>query len=162
MKLTRNKVLIAALGVMLVGAIALSQTVGRADRMHGHGFPFRGHMLGFFADYLDLTDAQQAQMKQILEKEKPTIQPLLEQLGQGHQQLRQLEESGTFDESKVRALAAQNSQAMTELIVQKARIQSELIQVLTPDQKAKFTKFMDRRAERFHKWMNDSAQPPQS
>jgi Spy/CpxP family protein refolding chaperone len=162
MKLTRNKVLIAALGIMLVGAVALSQTAGRMHRMHGDEFGFGGHMLGFFADYLDLTDAQQAQIKQIMEKERPTLQPLFQQLGQGHQQLRQLEESGTFDEAKVRALATQQSQAMTELIVQKARIESEMIQVLTPDQKVKFTKFMDRKAERFHKWSHDWAQPPQS
>jgi hypothetical protein len=37
--------------------------------------------------------------------------------------LRTLEEA-TFDEAKVRALAAQNTQLMTELIVQKARIKN--------------------------------------
>lgn len=164
MKLTRNKVLIGVLVLLLLAAVGLSQSMGRAGRMWGHhgcGFGFSGHMLGFFADYLDLTDAQQAQIKQIMEKERPTVQPLIDQLRQAHQQLRQLEESGTFDEAKVRALAAQNSQAITELIVQKARIESEMLQVLTPEQKAKFIRFMDRRSERHHKWMSEP-QAPQS
>ena len=51
-------------------------------------------MMGFYADYLDLTDAQRAQMKDIMTKEKPTIQPLMQQLAQGHQQMRQLEAAG--------------------------------------------------------------------
>src|ERR1700758_5559973 len=132
MKFSRNQLIIAALAVVLIGAVAVSQTVAKGPHMHGGGFG--EHMLGFMTDYLDLTDAQQAQVKDILAKEKPTIQPLLDQLKQGHQDLMALETSGTFDEAKVRALAAQHTQAMTELLVQKARIHSELFQLLTPDQ----------------------------
>ena len=39
--------------------------------------------------------------------------------------------SGSFDEAKVRELAAQQTQTMTELTVQHARIASEMVQVLT-------------------------------
>jgi Spy/CpxP family protein refolding chaperone len=116
--------------------------------MH-HGGMFGEHQIQFFTDYLDLTDAQQAQAKEILAKEKPTIQPLIQQLAEGHKQIRQLEMSGNFDEGKVRNLAAQQSQTMTELIVQKARIHSELVQLLTSDQKAKLNKFMERHEQRF-------------
>lgn len=159
MKPNRTKIIVAALAVLLVAAVAVSQTVRKA-RMADHEFPFGGHMLGFFADYLDLTDAQQDQIKQILAKEKPAIQPLLEQMSQSRHELRQLSQSGSFDEAKVRALATQQSAAMTELIVQKARIHSELFQVLTPEQKAKMVKFMDRKEQRFHKWMHPA--PPDS
>ncbi len=93
----------------------------------GHEFPFGGHMLHFFSDYLDLTSAQQDQVKAIMEKEKPAIQSAMQQMGQFHSQMRALEEASTFDEAKVRALAAQQSQAMTEMIVQKARIKNELL-----------------------------------
>jgi Spy/CpxP family protein refolding chaperone len=155
MKLSRtNKILIAVAAVVLVAAVAVSQTIKRVH-MHGEGM-FSEHMLGYFADYLDLTDAQQAQVKDILAKEKPTLEPLFKQLAQGHHDLRQLEESGTFDEAKVRALAAQHAQAMTELIVQKARIHSELFQILTPEQKTKMAKMMERHEQRFMKHM----QPP--
>ena len=103
----------------------------------GGEFGFGDHMLGYFTDVLDLTQAQQDQAKAIMEKEKPVVQPLMKQLMQAHKDMSTLEDSGTFDEAKVRALAAQNTQAMTELFVQKARIHSELIQILTPDQKTK-------------------------
>jgi len=93
-------------------------------------------------------------------KEKTTMQPLMQQLSQSHQQLRTLEESATFDEAKVRALAAQNTQLMTELIVQKARIKNELFQVLTPEQKAKMAKFEDRHESRFKKHMQEDAPAP--
>jgi P pilus assembly/Cpx signaling pathway, periplasmic inhibitor/zinc-resistance associated protein len=160
MKSRSTKTLIIALAVLLVGAgaVAVSQTV---KRVHARGeFGFGGRMMGFFADYLDLTDAQRAQVKDIMAKEKTTMQPLMQQLSQSHQQLRTLEESATFDEAKVRALAAQNTQLMTELIVQKARIKNELFQVLTPEQKAKMAKFEDRRESRFKKHMQEDAPAP--
>jgi Spy/CpxP family protein refolding chaperone len=111
-------------------------------------------MLSFYTDYLDLTDAQQTQIKAILTKEKATLQPLTQQLGQTHAQLRQLEEGPTFDEAKVRALASQQSQSMIDLVVEKARMKNEMIQVLTADQKAKLQKMEARREQRFLKHMD--------
>jgi len=154
MKSSHIKILAVALALTLMAAIAGSQTVQRAHHMHGDGM-FGEHMLGFFADYLSLSDAQQAQIKDILAKEKPTLRPLMQQMSQSHHDLRQLEESGTFDEAKVRALASQQAQTMTELIVQKARIHSEMFQVLTPDQKTKMTQFMDRHEQRFMRHMQE-------
>jgi Spy/CpxP family protein refolding chaperone len=155
MKLSRTKIIIAGLLITLVAAVALSQTVKRAH-MHGGGeFGLSGHMLGFFTDYLNLTDAQQSQIKEIMAKEQPTIQPFMDQLKQSHHELRQLAESGSFDEAKVRSLASQQSQTMTELIVQKTRIESELFQVLTPEQNSKMQEFMNRHEQRFMKHMHE-------
>jgi len=126
--------------------------------MHGDGM-FEGHMLHFFTDYLDLTDAQQAQVKDIMAKEKPALKPLMQQMAQSHQQIRELTMAGTFDEAKVRTLATQQAQTMTEMIVQKARIESEMIQILTPEQKTKLNDFMAKREQRMMKHMQ---QPPPS
>ena len=146
MKAHRTTIFIAAFALILLGAAAVSQTVKRTS--YGHGM-YGGHMVRFFTHYLDLTDAQQAQVKDIMTKEKSVLQPLFQQLSQAHHQMRQLEENGNFDETQVRALATQQSQTITELIVQKARIESEMLQVLTPEQKTKFQSFMDRREQRF-------------
>lgn len=150
---SRFKVATVVMTIALCASMAFSQKIVRTQAGEFHGGI--AHMLGFYADYLDLTDAQQAQMKDILAKEKPTIQPLMQQLAQAHQQMSQLEEAGTFDEAKVRALASQQSQTMTELMVQKARIKSELVALLTPDQKDKLAKFEARRAVRFQKQMQN-------
>jgi protein CpxP len=158
MKKHRTKIFITAFALILLGAAAVSQTVKRAGYWHGgHGMFGGGHMLAFFSHYLDLTDAQQAQVKEIMAKEKPVVQPLIQQLGQAHHQMRQLEESGNFDEAQVRTLATQQSQTITELIVQKARIESEMLQVLTPEQKTKFQSFMDRREQHFKEHMQKQA-----
>jgi Spy/CpxP family protein refolding chaperone len=150
---SRFKVPTIVLTIALCATMAFSQKIVRTQGEEFHGGI--AHMLGFYTDYLDLTDAQQAQMKDIIAKEKPTIQPLIQQLAQGHQQMSQLEQAGTFDEAKVRTLANQQSQTMTELMVQKARIKSELVALLTPDQKAKLAKLEARRAARLQQHMQN-------
>ncbi len=158
---SRLRIPAVVLAIALSAAVAVSQTVVKTAQGAGHrGGGFGGHMLGFYADYLDLTDAQQAQMKDIVAKEKPAIRPLMQQLAQGHQQMKQFEQAGAFDEAKVRAIASQQTQAMTELMVQKARIKSELMAVLTPEQKDKMAKHEARRAARFQKHMHNGQAAP--
>jgi protein CpxP len=129
-------------------AILLGVAALFAQGMHGHGghggFDF-DHLLGFYSDYLDLSSAQQDQVKAIWAKEKTTIQPLMDQMRQGHQAMEALASSGAFDEAKTRALATQNAQTMIELQVQHVRIKSQMMQVLTADQKAKLQKFEAKR-----------------
>jgi Spy/CpxP family protein refolding chaperone len=156
MKSSHIKIMAVTLALALTAAVAVSQTVKRVQ-MHGDGM-FSGHMLNFFADYLSLTDAQQTQVKDILAKEKPTIEPLMQQMAQSHHQLRELVMSGGFDEAKVRTLASQQSGTAIELMVQRTRIESELFQVLTPEQKTKLTQFMDQHEQRFANHMKEEMQ----
>jgi periplasmic protein CpxP/Spy len=157
MKSHRTKIFFAAVALILLGAVAVSQTIRRSGYGHGRGMFGGGHMLAFFSHRLDLTAAQQAQIKDIMAKENPTIKPLLLQLAQAKHQMRQLEESGNFDESQARALATQQSQTLTELIVQKARVRSEMLQVLTPEQKTRFQELMDKHDQRMMNRLQDQA-----
>jgi len=147
MKPKSLKILAVVLLLSVVAAIAAGQSM-RRGHMRGNGM-FGGPMMGYYIHKLDLTEAQQAQVKAIMTKEKPTIQPLMLQMAQGHAQLREQVMSGSFDEAKVRDLAAQQSQAMTELIVQYARTGSEMVQVLTPEQKTKLAALMNEHEQRF-------------
>jgi len=142
MKSTHIRILTIAAAVLLVAAAAIAQ--GR----HGYGGPggFR-HML----KQLDLTSAQQDQVKAIWAKEKPTLQPLMQQMRQNHSAMNALEASGPFDEAKTRALVTQNSQTMIELQVEHARIKSEIMQILTADQKAKLAQLEANRAAHMSK-----------
>ncbi len=165
MKSIRSRFLIAAIAVLFTTVVAnsQSQTAEAAPppmHEHGHGFGHGEHMLEFFTDYLNLSDSQQTQAKSIMQKEHVALNPLLQQLHQTEQQLRQYEE-GTYDEAKVRALAAQQSQAQIELTVQKTRIHSELFQILTPEQQAKMKEFEANRDARMAKHMKDAPAPPQ-
>lgn len=146
MKGSRLKLIAAALALTLLAAVAVCETTGPAHRHRGG--MFGGPMVRVLARQLDLTDAQRTQIHQILLKEKPTMQPLMRQMAQNRYQITQLELNGTFDESQVRTLASQQAQTMSDLIVQRARIESELIQVLTPDQKTKLSQILANHQQR--------------
>jgi len=154
-----------AAGAALLVALAVAGVAVAQGMHHGRGmgpdfgFGFGGHMLNYFSDVLDLTQAQQDQIKAILDKEKSTVQPLMKQLMQAHQDLGKLDDSGTFDEAKVRAIVAQNTPALTELLVQKARIHAEIMQVLTADQKAKLAALKAKHEARFKQHMAPSEPP---
>jgi Spy/CpxP family protein refolding chaperone len=160
MKSIRFRFLVAALAVLFATAIAKSQPAD-APPMHGHEFGMRGeYMMEFFAGYLNLSDTQRAEMKGILQKEHPSMKPLMQQMFQTRQQLKQYAE-GTYDEAKVRALATQQAQTEIELTVQKTRIHSELFQVLTADQQAKMKEFETRREGHMHKHMHQESAAPE-
>jgi len=147
----RSKMSIAALAIVLVTGIAIAQPHGGP---RGGDF-FGGPMLGFFSDYLDLTDAQQTQIKQIIAKEKPALEPLFQQEMQTHEQMMALIQSGTFDETKAQTIATQGAQVHAQLEVQHARIANEAYQVLTADQKTKLAQFITKREQRFDQRMQD-------
>ena len=166
MKSIRFRLLVAALAVMLGSAIAKSQTADVPPPMHGQEFGMGGHMMGFFAKYLDLSDAQKAQIKAVMQKERPTLEPLMEQLRQAHEQLKPYEE-GAYDEVKVRAIVAQHTQTVEELAqtlvqlkVEETRIHNELFQLLTPDQQAKMKEFEANREARMQQHMQSEPSAP--
>ena len=137
MKSIRSRVLIAALAVLFGTVMAKSQTADAAPPpLPGPGFGMGEHMLKFFTDKLNLTDAQQEQARAIMQKEMPTIKPLMKQSHLMEGQLHQYAE-GNYDEAKVRTLATQKAQVELELSVQRTRIHNELYQLLTSDQQTK-------------------------
>lgn len=165
MKSIRVRLLIAAVAVLLGTVLGHAQTTDEAapppPPMHGHGEwgMDGGHRMEFFADYLNLTDAQQTQMKTILQKEHASLKPLMQQMRQTHQALRTYEQ-GTFDEAKVRAIAAQQAQSQVELTVAETRVHNELFQVLTPEQQTKMKEMETRHEARMAKHMHQAPPPP--
>jgi periplasmic protein CpxP/Spy len=149
MKSIHIRVLSAGAALMLGAAVLFAQG------MHGHGGPGGGfdHMLGFYSDALDLTSPQQDQIKAIWEKEKPTMKPLMQQMHQNHATMNALVESGTFDEAKVQALATQQAQTTIALEVEHARMKSQMLQVLTADQKTKYQQLEAKHEARMGKHM---------
>ena len=151
MKFSRIKMGLAALAIVLFAGFAIAQ---HHERSHGGEF-FGEHALGFFTDYLDLTSAQQGQIKQIIAKEKPAMEPLFKQEMQSHEQMLQLIQSGSFDEAKAQTIATQGAQVHAQLEVQHARIISEAYQILTAEQKTKLAQFLAKREQRFERHMQE-------
>jgi len=157
MKQSRVRLFAASTALLVVLAVAGGAVAQGMHHHGGMGDDF-GFGLRYYSDVLDLTQAQQDQMKAIMEKEKPTIHPLMQQMMQFHKDMSALNANGTFDEAKTRALAAQNTQAITELMVQKARIQSEMMSVLTADQKAKLAQVRAKHEARMQQWKSKHGQ----
>jgi protein CpxP len=128
MKSTRTRILTIGAAVMLVVAAAIAQ----GPHHGGPGGEFH-HLLR----QLNLTADQHAQVKAIFQKEKPAMEPLMQQMRQNHDSMKALEAAGPFDEAKVTALATQNSQTMIQLQVEHERVKSEILAILTADQKTK-------------------------
>jgi periplasmic protein CpxP/Spy len=107
---------------------------------------------------LNLTDAQQTQIKSILQAEKTKIQPLMKQL-RDNRQAADSNVSGAFDENQARTFANQQAQTMSNLMVEKQRTRSQIYAVLTPDQRAKAKQLMQERQQRRQQHMQKDSQP---
>jgi protein CpxP len=94
--------------------------------------------------HLNLTEDQKAQAKALHEKAWADSKPYMEQLRAIHEQMRQLTESGQFNEDAVRALATRQAQAEAELTVIRVRTQVSVFNLLTPEQKAKMKEMGER------------------
>lgn len=159
----RKKIgLVAALAaVLLVAAVTgFAQEGPRAGggpdgprRERGFGPEGRrgpGGPIGFLRG-LELTEAQRAQVKQLVDSFEASTRELREKMralrgGEGDAL------NGTFDEAAVRAQAQARSQVQVELEVAHARLASQVYNVLTAEQKAKLAErrqqFEQRRRER--------------
>jgi len=153
MKATSSKVLSVALAFALLGSVAIAQGPPRGS-MHEGGF-FGGHALDFFSDVLNLSDAQQAQIKQIMESNRPTVEPLFHQEMQNKKAMMQLIMSGNFDEAKAEALAKESATVHAQIEVAHARSLAQAYQVLTAEQKTKLSEFMARREQRMREHMQE-------
>ncbi|HKD92047.1 MAG TPA: Spy/CpxP family protein refolding chaperone [Terriglobales bacterium] len=134
----------ASLITLLAGVIGFAQAK-RAGHEHG---VFGQRM----AQQLGLSDAQQQQIKGILQAERPKMQPLMQELKQERQQMNSLTESGSFNEAAVRSAATKQAQTETDLAVERARVKSQIFAVLTPDQRTKAQEMEKSFAGRRARW----------
>jgi protein CpxP len=152
MKIGGSKVLSATLALALLGSVAVAQGPHgpRGEGMFGPG-------MGFFADVLNLTDAQQTQIKQIFEGAKPTIDPLMEQEHQSHKAMMQLITSGNFDEAKAQSIAQQEASVHQQMEVEHAKLFAQAYGVLTASQKAQLAQIMANREARMQEHMQEKS-----
>lgn len=151
--------LILALAAGLTGTV-LARGPGTGKGFGRHG----GGMLNHMVKELNLTDAQQAQVKTIMQSEKTKIQPLMQQMRQ-NEQAENASITGAFDENQARAFAAKQTQLMSDMIVEKERTKSQIYAVLTPEQRQKALQLLQeheqRHVQHMQKMSQQQAQPKQ-
>ena len=139
----KKSIILAA--ILMALAAGLATTAFAQHRGMGFGRN-NGWMLKHMAKQLNLTEAQQTQIKGIMADEKTKIKPMMQQLRQ-NQQAEDANINGSFDENQARAFANKQAQLMTDLIVEKERMRSQVYAVLTPEQRQKALQLMQERQQ---------------
>jgi len=117
---------------------------GHGEGREGNGERFLARM----AKDLDLSGEQQEKIKVIMEEHRAKVAPLRQKLDDSREKLREASRAGAFDEAAVRSLAADQASVKTELTVERARMQSQVHALLTPEQQKLAEEQIDRMKER--------------
>jgi Spy/CpxP family protein refolding chaperone len=118
-----------------------------AEGWHHHK---RGYHHGFWKA-LNLTDAQRQQVHQFRDSNKTTTKGLMLNLLNAQKALQDAIARNPNDEATIRSLAATVGNARTELVVQRAKMRSQIASILTPEQKQQLTQWDEKRASRLQK-----------
>ena len=153
----KKSIILAAIFMAL--AAGLAATASAQHRGMGFGRN-NGWMLKHMTRQLNLTEAQQTQIKGIMASEKTRIKPMMQQLRQ-NQQAEDANMNGTFDENQARAFANKQAQLMTDLIVEKERMRSQVYAVLTPEQRQNALQLMQERQQHRQERMKKQAEQQQ-
>ncbi len=148
-------------GVLLTRAQA-PQPKGPGMGMGHGGWMGRGMFLQHLAKYLDLNDAQKAQIKSLVQAERPTMQPVMQQLAGARKDMLTATANGAFDQAKVSAIASREAQSLAQLEVMRQELQGKIYNtVLTSDQKAKVDQMRQKQLDRINQRLQNSSATPE-
>jgi protein CpxP len=113
---------------------------GRGGFGPGAGLPLR---------QLQLTDAQQDQVKQIRSRHEADMRDAMTRLEKARQTQQAAVDAIPADEAKITSLTQDMVQAEVDVAIQASRLNTELWSVLTPDQQAKLKALRAERQQQF-------------
>jgi protein CpxP len=149
----KNRILmLASIVALIIGATIFAVAQGDAVKRHfqhpgGGPPPFGPEMVDHIARELNLTDAQKAQVKTLMEAGQTAMVSLHQKMDDAHKQLELATANGQFDEAQVRALATQQGQLMAETIVEHERMKAKIYSLLTPEQRTKADEMLKHHSE---------------
>ena len=136
---------------LLLGATGAAVAVANARGWHG----FSGHHwgrfgpLGYLARELDLSNAQEQQIRSMWQAERPAISGLVQEFSAESKAMDQATANGNLDESKVQEIAARQGATLSKLLVEKENFKSKVyVSVLNPEQRIKADKLQSLWHER--------------
>jgi Spy/CpxP family protein refolding chaperone len=135
-------------GLLAGGALAFAQ--GPPDggpRGRGPGFGPGGPGAGLSLRALNLTDAQQEQVRQLTQQNREQMRALMDRMRTAQDARRKAVEAVPFNESQVRAAMKDVADVEADLAVAQARLQADVYALLTGDQQQQLQKLRaDREA----------------
>lgn len=164
----KKLVVVASVMALLVcGAAMVAYAQGPEAGPHGgFGGPGPGgHVIGMALHELNLTDAQKAQVKTIMQANHASMKPLMLQMEQNRAAMLAATANGAYDAAKIQVLANQKAQLDAAMTMNHEAIQHQIYtQVLTSDQQAKAeqlrTQEITRINEHVQKIANGTDGPP--
>ncbi len=89
------------------------------------------------AQYLGLNPQQVSAIQALMSKERSKIEPVVEQLRTTQQELLATTQNGESNDKKVQSLAQAQAQLLTKLIAENWHLQSDVAELLSPEQRQK-------------------------
>lgn len=124
---------------------------GKGGKHHGKRHGKRGgksHGMKRMAKKLNLTEAQQAELKTLREEQKATSAPLREEMKTLRTEMKALDTSSADYDNQVAAIADKKANLERQRFIQKSAARQKFEAVLTAEQLAKLSEMKEKRGER--------------
>jgi Spy/CpxP family protein refolding chaperone len=156
---TKLMVVVSVMALLLCGATISGYAQGPGPQGGAFaGGPGHGHGFGFMERELNLTDAQKAQIKTIMQSNKASMKVVATQMAQNRAAMLAATANGAFDQAKIQALAGQQAQLEAAMIVNRESVKHQIYtQVLTPDQQAKAEQLRTQEINRINEHLQKMA-----
>jgi protein CpxP len=113
--------------------------------------------MGHIFAALNLTDAQKEQAKQIRESHKASMTAIRSEIRAKHQELRQGENGGTFNEALAAQKLAEIAPLQAKMMAEEFQIRQQMLGILTPEQKAKLDQMRSEWKAKRDEWKSKKA-----
>jgi Spy/CpxP family protein refolding chaperone len=138
----------AAVLVLAAGIAVARANVGGWQGYPGHRWGRFGPM-GYIVHELNLSNAQQRQIRSLWQAERPAVSGLIQEFAAESKEMDQATANGNLDESRVQEIAARQGTTVSKLLVEKEHFTTKVYaSVLTPEQRTTADKLQSRWHER--------------
>lgn len=143
---------------------------GHGDRHHGdrkggeHGHHRAHHGdkgPGMMLRGIELSEEQKAKVDELHKAAAPEMRAAMKEAFEARRALHELTVSGSFDEAKAREIAQKGADAMARASVLKAKTHSQVLSVLTPEQRKELADRAEKRKELMEQRMQERAKKQQ-
>ena len=131
------------LGCVLVVVIA-GIAIARADAPRWHRW-HRGFPLAYVSHQLNLSGAQESQIKTIMQGERPAVAILVREFAAEGREMDAATAQGNADEARVQEIAARQGATLAKFMVEKEHVKTKIYTtVLTADQRTKADELLSK------------------
>jgi Spy/CpxP family protein refolding chaperone len=154
------------MALLICGAVLVANAQGPEGGLHqAFAGPGHGPGMGMMWHELNLTDAQKAQVKEIMQANHASMKTIMVQMEQNRAAMLAATANGTYETAKIQALAAQQGQLHAAMVANHEAVMHQIYtQVLTSDQQAKAeqlrTQQINKINEHVQKMVNGTETPP--